>query len=61
MKRDRTFTGWQAQHNKDVNFPQIDIQGNIIPMKIPAEIFFLYKYRKQSSKISMTKQRNYNT
>lgn len=41
MKRDRTFTGWQAQHNKDVNFPQIDIQGNIIPMKIPAETSFI--------------------
>lgn len=33
------FMDWKTQHGKDVSSPQIDVQFNAIPTKIPAMFF----------------------
>lgn len=40
MKRYLVFTDWKTQHNRDIKFPQIDIQVILSPKKD-----FLNKYR----------------
>lgn len=39
------FMYWEIQHNIDVNFPQVNSQVNVIPIKTQQHS---YKYRKYS-------------
>lgn len=56
MEKHIMFLNWKTQHSKDVNFSQIYIQVNAIPIKIPVRYFV---DREDYSKIYKESQRNY--